>query len=101
MLRRLFLAASLLWFAAVTGAIAQNSGWTLPPAAADEKNPVAVTQAPLASGRWLFREHCQRCHGPQGKGNGTDADSKIKQTMDLTSDEGPDENLVGPVSHRI
>lgn len=94
-------ACALLCFAALPVAAAQQTGWTLPPTAVDEKNPVAVTAASLASGRRLFRQHCQRCHGPQGKGNGSDADPKFQREMDLTSAARADRNPDGIVFHKI
>ena len=98
--RSAFLAA-LLWFGVIAAAAAQGTAWRLPPSAVDEKNPVAVTDATLAAGRRLFREHCQRCHGPQGKGNGSDADPKYRREMDLTSAARADRNPDGIVFHKI
>lgn len=89
-----------MWFGAVA-ATTQGTGWTLPASAATEKNPVAVSAATLASGRRLFREHCQRCHGPRGKGDGSDADPKLKARMDLTSAARADRNPDGVVFHKI
>jgi mono/diheme cytochrome c family protein len=80
---------------------AQGTGWQLPPTAADEKNPVDVNAATLAAGRRLYREHCQRCHGPQAKGNGSDADPKFRRTMDLTNADRAERNPDGVVFHKI
>jgi len=99
--RRISSAAALMWFAAAALLSAQGSGWTLPPSAADEKNPVAVTDATLAAGRRLFRAHCQRCHGPRGKGDGSDADPKYRREMDLTSAARAGRNVDGVVFHKI
>jgi mono/diheme cytochrome c family protein len=59
-------------------------GWTLPPTAADEKNPFAGDQKAVDTGRTLFKKHCERCHGPGGKGDGPDADPDVQEDMDLT-----------------
>lgn len=100
MVRRLV--PALLWFAAMMPAVlAQRSGWQLPQGAAAEQNPVAVTDATLAAGRRLFREHCQRCHGPQGTGNGSDADPKYRDEMDLTAAARAARNPDGVVFHKI
>jgi mono/diheme cytochrome c family protein len=98
---RLAPACALLWFAAMGLATAQGTAWQLPATAAGEKNPVATTPASLAAGRRLFREHCQRCHGPQGQGNGSDADPKYKARMDLTDAARGDRNPDGVVFHKI
>ncbi len=100
MIQRVTAAAALMWCAAMAVVPAQ-SGWTLPASAADDKNPVAVTGATLAAGRRLFREHCQRCHGPQGRGNGSDANPKYAREMDLTSAARADRNPDGVIFHKI
>jgi mono/diheme cytochrome c family protein len=61
-----------------------NGGWTLPPDAADEKNPFAGDPKAIETGKTLFKKHCERCHGPGGKGDGPDADPDIQEDMDLT-----------------
>jgi mono/diheme cytochrome c family protein len=61
-----------------------TGGWTLPDNAADEKNPFAGDQKAVDAGKTLFKKHCERCHGPGGKGDGPDADPDNQQDMDLT-----------------
>jgi mono/diheme cytochrome c family protein len=98
---RLIGAAAVIWCGALAVAAAQGSGWQLPSSAADEKNPLTVTPATLAAGRRLYRDSCQRCHGPQGKGNGSDADPKYAKEMDLTNPARADRNPDGVVFHKI
>ena len=61
-----------------------GSGWTLPPNAADEKNPFSGDPKAVETGKTLFKKHCERCHGPGGKGDGPDADPDVQEDMDLT-----------------
>jgi mono/diheme cytochrome c family protein len=61
-----------------------SGGWTLPPDAADEKNPFAGDPKAIETGKALFKKHCERCHGPGGKGDGPDADPDVQEDMDLT-----------------
>ena len=49
-------------------------GWTIPPGAAQEANPVAPSPEVLAKGKKLYEDNCQKCHGKSGKGDGPDAD---------------------------
>ena len=63
---------------------ARPGGWTLPDTAADEKNPFAGDAKAIETGKTLFKKHCERCHGPGGKGDGPDADPDNQQDMDLT-----------------
>jgi len=59
-------------------------GWTLPENAAAEKNPFAGDPKAIEEGKKLYAKHCERCHGPGGKGDGKDADPDNQQDMDLT-----------------
>jgi mono/diheme cytochrome c family protein len=61
-----------------------KGGWTLPPNAADQKNPLTPDAATLAAGKDVFHKKCERCHGPGGLGDGKDADPDAQQDMDLT-----------------
>ena len=49
-------------------------GWTIPPGAAQEANPIAASPEVLAKGKKLYEDNCQKCHGKGGKGDGPDAD---------------------------
>jgi mono/diheme cytochrome c family protein len=54
---------------------AQNAkGWRIPDGAANEKSPLTPTPKLLSKGKELFKTHCQKCHGPDGKGKGADAE---------------------------
>jgi mono/diheme cytochrome c family protein len=55
---------------------AQYEGWTIPPNAKAEKSPFAGSGDAVKKGKAIFLSRCQRCHGPEGKGNGSEADSK-------------------------
>jgi len=65
-------------FAAI--ATAQDSGetakrgWTIPPGAAQEANPIAASPEVIAKGKQIYEKNCQKCHGKGGKGDGPDAD---------------------------
>jgi mono/diheme cytochrome c family protein len=55
------------------------------PEAAKIKNPVASSPDSIAAGRRSYQRLCSRCHGPQGKGDGTGGGSV--QPPDLTDDK--------------
>jgi hypothetical protein len=63
------------------------SGWTLPPEAQTTKSPLTVDPKLLATGKSIFKEKCQKCHGASGKGDGPDADPDAQEDMDLTRAE--------------
>jgi mono/diheme cytochrome c family protein len=55
-----------------------DEGWTIPPNAAKETNPIAPNDKVLAKGKDIFKAKCQKCHGASGRGDGPDADPKHK-----------------------
>lgn len=75
--------------------------WTIPPTAAEEKNPLPTNPATLAGGKRLFDQKCQACHGPAGKGDGPDADKRYAETMDLTQAARAVRNSDGQVFYKI
>ncbi len=78
-----------------------NGGWTIPPEAKAETNPLEVDAVVLAAGRALFKSKCQRCHGPAGKGDGPDADPDHQTDMDLTRPDRADANPDGVVFYKV
>jgi mono/diheme cytochrome c family protein len=80
---------------------ARPDGWTIPPEAKTETSPLQVTDKVVASGKSMFRSKCSRCHGPEGKGNGPDADPEHAQDMDLTNPDRAASNPDGVVFYRI
>ncbi|HTK29285.1 MAG TPA: c-type cytochrome [Vicinamibacterales bacterium] len=55
------------------------------PEAAKITNPVPSTPESIGQGRRAYQRLCSRCHGPQGKGDGSAATSV--QPPDLTDDQ--------------
>jgi mono/diheme cytochrome c family protein len=104
------LAAALATGAALSGAAAQQeskpaakpaSGWILPPDAEETKNPFPVDAKILASGKAIFKDKCQRCHGPGGLGDGPDADPDHQEDMDLTNPKRIERNSDGVVFYKV
>jgi len=52
------------------------------PELAKVKNPVAATPESIATGKRAYQRLCMKCHGPEGKGDGTAATGA--QPSDLT-----------------
>ena len=92
--RRSFAAVMLVFVSITVAAIAAKqpgpqaaksaSGWTLPPEAETTKNPLTVDAKLIATGKAIFKDKCQKCHGASGKGDGPDADPDAQEDMDLT-----------------
>ena len=80
---------------------ASLQGWKIPPTAKEEKNPLTVDDALIAAGKKLFAQKCQRCHGPEGKGDGPDADADSMERMDLSNPANAAANPDGVVFYKV
>jgi len=79
----------------------RSGGWTLPPNAEEEKNPLAGDAKAVAAGKELYLKNCKRCHGPGGLGDGPDADPDSAQDMDLTVAKRAARNPDGVVFYKL
>lgn len=77
-----------------------GSGWQLPPEAEATKNPLTVDAKVLATGKSIFKEKCQKCHGATGRGDGPDADPDVQEDMDMTNPKRADRNPDGVVFYK-
>lgn len=79
---------------------ASGTGWQLPPDADETKNPLTVDAKLLATGKSLFKDKCQKCHGASGVGDGPDADPDAQEDMDLTNPKRAARNTDGVVFYK-
>jgi len=86
-------------FARVSG-VQNTAGWTLPADADDKKNPLPIDERLLATGKAVFKDKCERCHGPGGLGDGPDADPDAAD-MDLTNAKRADRNSDGVMYYKV
>ena len=82
-------------------AAASASGWILPPEAQTTKNPLTVDAKLVATGKAIFKDKCQKCHGASGKGDGPDADPDAQEDMDLTRADRAAKNPDGVVFYKV
>jgi mono/diheme cytochrome c family protein len=78
-----------------------GSGWQLPPDAPDLKNPLTADDKVLASGKKVFGDKCQKCHGSKGLGDGPDADPDHLEEMNLTNPKRAERNSDGVVFYKV
>jgi mono/diheme cytochrome c family protein len=78
-----------------------SSGWQLPPDAPDTKSPLTVNDKVLAEGKKIFGDKCRKCHGPQGLGDGPDADPDRVEEMNLTNPKRAERNPDGIVFYKV
>ena len=87
----------ILQGASIAGAAAQYSGWLIPPGGKDEKSPMASVAGAAARGKAVFLANCVRCHGPEGKGDGPDAEL----AADLTDEYRIELNTEGVLFYKV
>ncbi len=104
---RVIAAASIMLISGVAATaiarvpVVQNTaGWTLPADADDKKNPLPIDERLLATGKAVFKDKCERCHGPGGLGDGPDADPDAAD-MDLTNAKRADRNSDGVMYYKV
>jgi mono/diheme cytochrome c family protein len=61
-----------LAFALATSASALEK-WTAPEAEKARPNPLTANEREMSRGRSLYRQHCELCHGKEGRGDGPSA----------------------------
>jgi mono/diheme cytochrome c family protein len=99
----LVLPVSLLVVVAVAALSAgqrESDGWQIPQGAAAEANPVALDAATREKGRQIFRSKCQRCHGPGGRGDGSESDPD-RPPPDLTDASRAARNPDGVMFYKV
>jgi len=71
---------------------AQSNGWTNPPSAANEHNPLSISPEVLKEGKSQYNQHCEKCHGKKGLGDGPDVDRKDRKNRpaNLAMSRNPD-----------
>ena len=81
----------------IVGAAAQYQGWLIPAGGRDEKSPMSSVADAAMKGKALFLSNCTRCHGPEGKGNGTESE----YAADLTDDSRTELNTEGVLFYKV
>jgi mono/diheme cytochrome c family protein len=88
--RKLRLRKALFWallgliVVSIVLAVKRKGEWVIPAELARRQNPVAGSAEGLKAGRSLYEEHCERCHGVTGRGDGADAWKHFTSPGDLT-----------------
>src|SRR5262245_64831463 len=83
----------------LSGVSAQD-GWTIPDTAKEQKSPLEPTDDVLKKGKSVYGSNCQRCHGPEGLGNGPYANPK-HPPANLTDEERAASNPDGVLYYKI
>ncbi len=86
MMTKLALLGIAFFYASI--AFAQHTHpWIVPESAKEKKNLYLPDESSLARGKKSYKIECMRCHGKEGKGDGTSAIRIDKTVANLTSDD--------------
>ena len=69
------------------------------PEAAKIKNPVAASPESASAGKRVYTRMCSRCHGAEGKGDGTAATTPVPDLADGQWDYGSSDGEIFSVIH--
>jgi mono/diheme cytochrome c family protein len=67
--------------------------------AANVTNPIAMSAESIAAGKRVYTRMCSRCHGPEGKGDGSAATSAVPDLTDAQWDYGGSDGEIFSVVH--
>jgi mono/diheme cytochrome c family protein len=99
---RIYLAIGALVYATTLTVVAQAP--TAPrkggnPEAAKIRNPAGATAESAAAGKRVYTRMCSRCHGSEGKGDGTAATGNMPDLTDAQWDFGASDGEIFSVIH--
>ena len=89
--------SSVIIVALLQSAAAPKKGGN--PEAAKTKNPVAMSAESTAAGKRVYTRMCSRCHGDEGKGDGTAATAPVPDLTDDKWDYGGSDGEIFAVIH--
>ena len=69
------------------------------PEAARVKNPIGQSPESIGAGKRVYTRMCSRCHGVEGKGDGTAATAPVPDLTDATWDYGASDGEMFAVIH--
>jgi mono/diheme cytochrome c family protein len=81
-------------------AYAQYAGWDIPPGGKEQKSPLKPSADVVKQGKAVFTSACQKCHGPEAKGDGPDSDPK-SPAADLTDEFRYELNPEGILYYKV
>jgi mono/diheme cytochrome c family protein len=81
----LFVALLALIGLSIVLGVTHRGQWNIPEDAKLRQNPLQPSPQALDAARVLYSDHCERCHGKTGKGDGADATKFSTSSRDLTN----------------
>jgi mono/diheme cytochrome c family protein len=97
----LFVAALGLIVLSIGLAVFRSTPWNISPEEKARKNPLAASEGNLAAAREIYSNKCDSCHGPKGKGDGSDAMMYEPRPSDLTDSAKMSKLTDGEIFYQI
>jgi cbb3-type cytochrome c oxidase subunit III len=91
-----------IWLSIIVAALLQSPAAPRKggnPEAAKIKNPVAASPESASAGKRVYTRMCSRCHGAEGKGDGTAATAPVPDLTDAQWDYGASDGEIFSVIH--
>jgi mono/diheme cytochrome c family protein len=82
--KTLFVALLALIALSIVLGVTHRGQWNIPEEAKQRANPIPPSPQALDAARVVYSDHCERCHGKTGKGDGADATKFSTSPRDLT-----------------
>jgi mono/diheme cytochrome c family protein len=81
--------------------VTHRGQWNIPEEAKRRENPLQPSPQALDAARVLYSDHCERCHGKSGRGDGADATKFSTSPRDLTDNTRMSEQSDGELFYKI
>jgi mono/diheme cytochrome c family protein len=99
--KMLFVALLALIALSIVLGVTHRGQWNIPEDAKRRQNPIQASPQALDSARILYDDHCERCHGKSGRGDGADATKFSTSPRDLTDTKRMSEQSDGELFYKI
>ena len=97
----LFVALLALIALSIVLGVTHRGQWNIPEEAKLRQNPIHASPQALHSARILYDDHCERCHGKTGRGDGADATKFSTSPRDLSDSSRMSAQSDGELFYKI
>jgi mono/diheme cytochrome c family protein len=97
----LFVALLALIVLSIVLGLTQRGQWNIPEEAKLRRNPIHASPQALDAARILYDDHCERCHGKTGRGDGPDATKFSTSPRDLSDSSRMSAQSDGELFYKI
>jgi mono/diheme cytochrome c family protein len=99
--KMLFVALLALIALSIVLGVTHRGQWNIPEEAKLRQNPIQASPRALEAARIVYNDHCERCHGKTGKGDGPDATKFYTSPRDLTDTNRMNAQSDGELFYKI